>query len=383
MKMESLIFNTFNRNEKDILCKVSKIKKIGETLVIFENVCYHVNGYMKEEFGMASIQDVAKEAGVSVATVSRVINGNCKVRPETERAVRQAMEYFHYHPNFSARNLRRMETKTVLVLMSTIVNPFLAKIVKAIEDVGMQQGYHTMICTTYDDAAREEVYMDLLRKHFADGAILIGTRLKATELRKLRQQVPLVQCSEFIPNLMIPYVTIDNRRAGYDATKHLIQLGCRRIVHITVDNGSSSSQLRMEGYRMALEEAGISFDPRLIVNGNYGYRNALSLMRSFLQAQIPFDGVFANSDRMAAGAIHSVEEAGLKVPEDVAVVGFDNTDVGYLVKPHITSVSQSGKEMGEAAAQILWKMIEGKEVCEQIILRHELMIRESTRKNMI
>ncbi len=329
---------------------------------------------------MASIQDVAMRAGVSVATVSRVINGNCKVRPETERAVRQAMDYFHYHPNFSARNLRRMETKTVLVLMSTIVNPFLAKIVKAIEDVGMRQGYHTMICTTYDDAAREEAYVDLLRKHFADGAILIGTRLKATELRKLRQQVPLVQCSEFIPNLMIPYVTIDNCQAGYDAAKHLISLGRRRIVHITVDNGTSSSQLRLEGYRRALKEAGIDFDPKLIVNGNYGYRNALSVMRHFIKKGIAFDGVFACSDRMAAGAIHSAEEAGLRVPEDVAVVGFDNTDVGYLVKPHITSVFQSGKEMGEAAAQILWKLIEGKEVCERIILKHQLMIRESTMK---
>lgn len=329
---------------------------------------------------MASIQDVAEKAGVSVATVSRVINGNCKVRPETEQAVRQAMDFFHYHPNFSARNLRRMETKTVLVLMSTIVNPFLAKIVKAIEDVGMQQGYHTMICTTYDDAAREENYIDLLRKQFADGAILIGTHLKATELRKLRQQVPLVQCSEFVPNLMIPHVTIDNRQAGYDATKHLIDLGRRRIVHITVENDFSSSLLRMEGYRDALKEAGIPFDRNLIVNGNYGYRNALSLMRQFVKSGVPFDGVFANSDRMAAGAIHAAEEAGMRVPEDAAVVGFDNTDVGYLVKPHITSVFQSGREMGEAAAQILWKMIEGKEVCQQIILQHRLMIRESTIK---
>jgi len=327
---------------------------------------------------MASIQDVAERAGVSVATVSRVINGNCKVRPETEKAVRDAMDHYRYSPNFSARNLRRMETKTVLVLMSTIVNPFLAKIVKAIEDVGIEKGYHTMICTTYDDAVREEVYIDLLRKHFADGAILIGTKLKATELRKLAQQVPVVQCSEFIPNLMIPYITIDNRQAGYDATKHLIENGCKRIMHITVDNGSSSSQLRMEGYREALKETGLSYDPDLIVNGNYGYRNALSLVREVIRNGVSFDGVFADSDRMAAGAIRAAEEGGLSVPEDVAVVGFDNTDVSYLVKPGITSVSQSGKEMGEATAQILWKMIEGKEVCQQIILPHKLIVREST-----
>ena len=327
---------------------------------------------------MASIMEVAERAGVSVATVSRVINRNCKVRPETEASVREAMEYYRYSPNFSARNLRRMETKTVLVIMSTIVNPFLAKIVKAIEDVGIEKGYHTMICTTYVDPVREEVYMELLRKHFADGAILIGTKLKATELRKLTQQVSLVQCSEFIPNLLIPYVTIDNRQAAYDATAHLVERGCKRIVHITVDNGSSSSELRLEGYRNALKDAGLSFDPKLIVNGNYGYRNALSLMREFIKSGVTFDGVFANSDRMAAGAIHAAEEAGLSVPDDVAVVGFDNTDVSYLVKPKITSVSQSGKEMGEATAQILWKMIEGKEVCQQIILPHKLIVREST-----
>lgn len=327
---------------------------------------------------VASIQDVAEKAGVSVATVSRVINGNCRVRPETREAVCEAMKYYSYSPNFSARNLRRTETKTVLVLMSTIVNPFLAKIVKSIEDVGMEKGYHTMICTTYDDAKREEIYIDLLRKRFADGAILMGTRLKAIELRKLIQNVPLVQCSEFVPDLEIPYITIDNRTAGYDAVKHLIERGRKRIVHITADKGFSSSQLRLEGYCDALKEAGIPYDPKLIVTGNYGYRNSLSLMRDLIRSGVTFDGVFANSDRMAAGAIRAAEEAGLSVPNDVSVVGFDNTDVSYLVSPGITSVSQSGKEMGEAAAKILWKMIEGKEVCRQIILPHQLMIREST-----
>ena len=329
---------------------------------------------------MASIQDVAREAKVSVATVSRVINGNCKVRPETEQMVKEAMDKFNYHPNFSARNLRKMETKIVLVLMSTIVNPFLAKVVKGIEDVGEEQGFHTMLCTTYDDVQREEVYISLLKKRFADGAILIGTNLKPTEIRKMKGNVPLVQCSEFIPDIDIPYVTIDNKKAAYDATMHLIGLGRKRIVHITVDNHMISTRLRLEGYRQALDDAGIPFDENLVIYGNYGYRNAFRIMNEFFQKDVSCDAVFAISDRMAAGAIRAAQENGRSVPEDIAVVGFDNVDISYISKPNITTVSQSEHEMGTAAMNVLGRLISGKEACEQIILNHELIIRESTMK---
>ena len=327
---------------------------------------------------MVSIQDIAREAGVSVATVSRVINRNNSVRPETEKRVREVMIKNNYQPSFAARNLRKMKNKIVLILMSTIVNPFLAKVVKGIEDASAELGYHTMICNTYDDSERDNLYLNLIKKKLADGAIIIGSNLKPQELRKTIGQIPIVQCSEYVVDIGIPYVTIDNKAAAYDATEHLIKKGRRKIAHMTVENNLISSKLRLEGYRQALEDNGISFDPSLVIKGNYGFRNACSVMTEFFKSGKNCDGLFAISDRMAAGAIKSAFSAGLRVPEDIAVVGFDNIDVGYISDPQITTVSQNEHEMGTAAMNVLARMISGKESCDRIILNHSLIARQST-----
>lgn len=327
---------------------------------------------------MVSIQDIAKEAGVSVATVSRVINRNNSVRPETERKVREVMVKNNYQPSFAARNLRKMRNKIVLILMSTIVNPFLAKVVKGIEDASAELGYHTMICNTYDNSERDTLYLNLIKKRLADGAIIIGSNLKPQELRKTIGQIPIVQCSEYVVDIGIPYVTIDNKAAAYDATELLIKKGRKRIAHITVENNLISTKLRFEGYRQALEDNGIAFDPELIINGNYGFRNACTVMTEFFESGKSCDGIFAISDRMAAGAIKSAHNAGLRVPEDIAVVGFDNIDVGYISDPQITTVSQNEHEMGTAVMNVLARMLAGKESCESISLNYTLIERQST-----
>lgn len=327
---------------------------------------------------MVSIQTIAKEAGVSVATVSRVINGGSNVRPETEKHIREIMEQYKYQPSFSARHLRKTETKNILVLMNSIVNPFLAKVVKGIEDAGDKLGYHTLVCTTYDSAGKDRFYLDMVSKRFADGAIIIGSNLKPQELRKTIGSVPLVQCSEYVVDIGIPKVSIDNRQAAYDATEHLLKLGRKRIVHITVENHLISSKLRLEGYKQALEDYGIEFDPELIVTGNYGYKNALMRMDEFFDRGKKCDGVFAISDRMAASAIKSAHNHGFSVPDDIAVVGFDNIDICYISEPNITTVSQNEHEMGSAAMNMLSRLISGKETCDEIILNHELIERESS-----
>lgn len=327
---------------------------------------------------MVSIQDIAKEAGVSVATVSRIMNRSNRVRPETERKVREVMEKYNYHPNYSARNLRKMETNVVFILMSTIVNPFLAKVVKGIEDASAELGYHTMICNTYDDAERDTMYLELVKKKFADGAIIIGSNLKPQELRKTVGSIPIVQCSEYVIDVGIPRVSIDNKAAAYDATEHLIKCGKKRIVHITVKNNYISTKLRLEGYKQALSDYGIPFDPELVVTGNYGYKNALSVMNEFFDSGKSCDGIFAISDRMAAGAIKSSLRHGFDVPTDIGIVGFDNVDISRMLRPEITTISQNEHEMGVASMNMIARLIAGKETCNSITLKHELIVREST-----
>lgn len=327
---------------------------------------------------MVSIQTIAKEAGVSVATVSRVMNGSDSVRPETCKKVREVMEKYNYQPNFSARNLRKMETRNVLVLMSSIVNPFLAKVVKGIEDASEQLDYHTLVCTTYDSQEKEKFYLDMISKRFADGAIMIGSNLRPQELRKTIGHIPIVQCSEYIVDIGIPRVSIDNKKAAYEATEHLIRLGRRKIAHITVDNHYISSRLRLEGYRQALDDYGIEFDPDIVITGNYGYKNALRQMNNFFDSKKSCDAIFAISDRMAASAIKSAQNHGFKVPDDIAVVGFDNIDICYITEPNITTVSQREHEMGSAAMNMLARLIAGKETCEEIVLSHYLIERGSS-----
>ena len=328
---------------------------------------------------MISIQDIAKESGVSVATVSRIINSSNRVRPETERKVREIMKKYNYHPNSSARNLRKMETNVVFILMSTIVNPFLAKVVKGIEDASFELGYHTMICNTYDNTERDTRYLDLVKKRFADGVIIIGSNLKPQELRKTVGNIPIVQCSEYVVDVGIPRVSIDNKKAAYEATEHLIKKGKRKIVHITVENNYISTKLRLEGYKKALADNGIPFDPELIVTGNYGFRNANSVMDEFFDSGKSCDAVFAISDRMAAGAIRSAKCHGLKVPDDIAVVGFDDVSISRTFSPEITTISQNEHEMGVASMNMLARLMAGKETCEAITLQHKLIERESTR----
>ena len=330
---------------------------------------------------MVSIQTIAKEAGVSVATVSRVMNGSNNVRPETGKKVKAVMDKYNYKPSFAARNLRKAETRNILILMSTIVNPFLAKVVKGIEDASQELGYHTLVCTTYDNPEKDRFYLEMISKRFADGAIIIGSNLKPQELRKTIGHIPIVQCSEYVVDIGIPKVSIDNFKAGYEATEHLLKLGRRKIVHMTADNALISTKLRLKGYKAALSDYGVPFDSDLVIAGNYGYRNALMLMNKFFDSGKECDGVFAITDRMAVSAINSAHSHGLSVPRDVAVVGFDNVDICYICEPSLTTVSQREHEMGVSAMNMLARIIAGKETCEEIILNHVLIERDSTVKN--
>jgi LacI family transcriptional regulator, repressor for deo operon, udp, cdd, tsx, nupC, and nupG len=330
---------------------------------------------------MVTIQEVAKAAGVSVATVSRVLNNSPSVNPDTREKVQNIIERLNYRPNLLGRNLRRSETKMILVLLPSISNPFYSKIVRGIEDVAHRNGYNILLCNTNSDSQRERVYIDLLRNRLADGIILMASDLDKDELSEIGKQFPVVQCCEYKEGAKVSHVSIDNVGAAYKVMKHLISLGHRRIGMIGCNNKNVSSIQREEGYKRALKDNSIEFDASLIKYGDYGFKSGLMAAKGFLDMKDRPTAIFAISDMMAIGVIKELKNNGLKVPADMAVVGFDNISMASMYDPALTTVSQHQYDLGCTAMELLLKQARG-EVAESqdLYMEYELIIRESTFK---
>ncbi len=329
---------------------------------------------------MATIVDVAREAEVSVATVSRVLNNSTSVLPKTREAVLEAIEKLNYKPNLLGRNLRRSQTKMILVLLPTVSNPFYSGIVKGIEDIGHKNGYNIMLCNTNSDYQREKTYLELLKNKLSDGVIFMAPELNEEELSEIGSKYPAVQCCEYKEGACVSHVSIDNYKAAYEIVSHLIELGHRRIGLIGSKSNCISSIQRHEAYKRALEDNGIQFDTDLVGYGNYSYKRALKAAKALLSRDDRPTAIFAISDIMAIGAIRAAKEARLRVPHDVAVAGFDNIDFASMYDPMITTIAQPRYEMGCVAMELLLKQIKGElDEPKSIMLDYNLIIRESTK----
>ncbi len=324
-----------------------------------------------------TISEIAKLAGVSVATVSRVLNHSGSVSAQTSRRVMEIVEKYHYSPNLLGRHLRKMETKIILVILTSVSNSFSSRVVSGIDQEARKYGYHTLVCMTNDSMESEESYLDMVRDGVADGAILMNTRMDKAQYHAFAEKYHAVQCSEYVdPDS--PYVVIDNERAAFDAVTHLLALGRRRIAYCGVLNHFNSSHKRYAGYVRALKSFGLAVDREIVFDGNYGFRSAYRLTEERIRSGRRFDGLFTISDRMAAGAISAILANGLGVPADVAVVGFDNIDISYMMKPTITTVAQPKQELGREAFLSLLDQMNGKKP-ENKILNYQMILRESTK----
>lgn len=330
----------------------------------------------------STMEDVAKAAGVSVATVSRVLNKSSSVAQSTREAVLDSIKRLDYRPNLLGRNLRRTETKLVLALLPNIANPFYSLIVKGIEDVAQRNGYNVMLCNTDSNADREQVYLELLKNRLADGVIIMASEIGGDELTAINGHFPVVQCCEYKEGAKVPLVSIDNYFAAKKVAKHLISLGHKRIGMISCKNSFLSTKRREQGFRSALEEAGLEFDDRLVVYGNYSFKSGHRMATNLLMLSERPTAIFAISDIMAVGVLRAAREKGLSVPEDLAVAGFDNISFASMCNPMLTTVSQPKYDLGCTAMELLIRKIRGdlKEPVD-IILENELVIRESTMKS--
>jgi len=328
---------------------------------------------------MSGIKEVAKLAGVSVATVSRVLNDSSSVLPETRDRVCEAIAKLNYQPNLLARNLRRSETKLILAIIPSISNMFFSQVVKGMHNKARKHGYNLLLCDTEEDDGSLDAYLDMLRFHQADGVIFVSSAVNKNKLAEIAGTYPVVQCSEYNEDLDLSYVTIDNKLAAYQAVQHLIKTGKKRIALINGFDYHSSTRLRLEGYKQALADNGIEFCDELVRQGTYGLKSGLRVTRQLLSLKQPPDGILAGSDMMAIGAIKFIKQMGMRVPEDIGVVGFDDTRVTSIFEPSVTSISQPMFDLGQCSVEILLKKINSSDSYEEkLILEHELVIRHST-----
>ena len=330
---------------------------------------------------MPTMADVAKEAQVSVATVSRLLNNLGTVSPDTADRVYAAIRKLAYEPNLMARNLRKNESRVILILAPNVTNPYYAHILSGIGDAAAELGYSALIFTTSDDLTREREALEMLKKRRSNGAILMASNLGCEWLLEYSDHFPVVQCSEFDPGVDIPHVSIDNYQATLETMEYLLSLGHTRIATISSENQYNSTNLRLKGYRNALVRQGIEVREDYIAyaSRDYSFNSGKARARELLGNHPHPTAIFCISDTLALGAITAAREMGYRVPEDVTVIGFDDVEDTTMFHPYITTVYQPCYELGKQSTQLLYAlMTQRKDVPRQVVLPHQLIVRESS-----
>lgn len=304
---------------------------------------------------MATIKDVARLAGVSVATVSHVINGTRPVAPETAAKVWRAIKELDYHPNAVARSLRTRTTHAIGVVVSDITNPFFATLVRGAEDAAIQAGYSLIVCNSDEDLQKEDLYVTMLRRRRMDGLLIAPVRDGASPaVRELAQSgIPFVFVDRKAKGIEADAVLSDNARGAYIATAHLLERGHTRIGIILGIRGATTTEERFQGYRQALRESGLPVDEGSVVYGEYRAEGGQRALEALLSLPDPPTAVFSTNNLMTLGALREVRRRGIRVPEELAIIGFDELEWSELVDPPLTVVAQKPYEIGHRAVKLL------------------------------
>lgn len=303
---------------------------------------------------MATVRDVARRAGVSVATAARALGEYGYVRADTRARVLRAAQVLDYHPNAIARSMIKGRTHTLAVIVSDNANPFFASVVRGIEDVVLAKGYAIMLCNADEDPAKEAVYLRAVRQKRVDGLVISPSGGSVSLLRGVQASgTPIVQIDRRISGLAADAVLIDNQNGVRLAIEHLVRLGHRRIGLIGGPQRLYTGRERLKAYRLALRRAGLRVYDTLVLEGTFKEASGYDLAGRFLRLRRRPTALFVANNLMTIGALLRLKEAGIRIPEDMAVVGFDDMDWAPILTPPLTAVAQPGYELGAAAGRLL------------------------------
>jgi LacI family repressor for deo operon, udp, cdd, tsx, nupC, and nupG len=301
------------------------------------------------------------------------------VSPDTREAVQKAAAEVGYQPNLIARSLRTQSTNSIFVLLPSLESPFYPEIIRGLDWAAHERGYAMMLGLTGNEKGRQSSYIDLARRQRPDGVIVLDCELTHLLGANGPFQAPAVQVLEKSDGSPHPSVTIDDRAAAAVATRHLVELGHRRIAHILGMEASTVAALRHQGYLDALAEAGIAADPALMVRGNFQHEGGINCASQLMAEATPPTAIFCANDETAIGAILRLKQLGYSVPQDVSIIGFDDIERSAVQSPPLTTIRQPRFEIGTAAMTLLLDTIAGKILRQpHVTLPVELILRSST-----
>ncbi|MBO7745364.1 LacI family DNA-binding transcriptional regulator [Paenibacillus sp. MWE-103] len=323
---------------------------------------------------MSTIKDVAKQAGVSVATVSYVLNNDPRVSEQTRQKVLSVVDALNYRPNATARNLKRRKTETIALFVTGFGGPFFSSVIEGLQEVVESNGYDLIACSTGNDSSSR-----FLQEKLFDAAVVFGPTIPDELLVQMASRsFPIAVMDRELKADHVHQVLINNVQGAYNATKHLAGLGYRTIGYLSGGVNSYNNQKRFEGYKSALEDAGLPFQIAYTAQGHFTEQGGYQATRSLIMSGKVPEAIFSANDEMAIGCIQALTEAGYKVPEDVAIVGFDDLRISSYVRPALTTIKHPMREWGSIVTHTIFQaLLDGLDEPKKIMLDTELVVRES------
>ena len=333
-----------------------------------------------------TIYDIAEELKISAATVSRGLKDDPKVSKKTKKKILELAHKIGYRSNHFARNLRNQKTDTIGVIVPRLNSNFMSSIISGIEKIANSEGYNLIISQSSESFLKEAASAKTMFNSRVDG-LLVSLAYDTKELSHFdtffKRNTPVIFFDRVMEHPNSTSILIDNRKAGFEATKHLIEQGCTRIVHITAHSSQNVYVDRMKGYKQALAHYKIPFREKLVLEGNLSQEAGVAAAQAMLKMKPLPDGVFVANDNCAVGCMLELKREGIRIPDDIAFVGFNNDPVAQVIEPNLTTINYSGIEMGEVAARHLINHLNGVSPIQKtgtIILRAEFIVRQSSLK---
>ena len=333
-----------------------------------------------------TIYDIAKVLDLSPATVSRGLKDHPAIKKDTRKRIKDTAVEMGYQQNLFARNLRVKKTNTIGIIIPRLNSYFMSTVISGMEKIANQRGYILIISQSQESVEKEIASVNTMFNSRVDG-LLVSLAFDTDNLDHfdavLKKQIPVIFFDRVVEHAACTSVVIDNVKAGYDATLHLLNEGCRRVVYIGGNLKRNVYADRLKGYRLALLEKGIAFEDDLQIINNLSEQAGIEAAQQILKMQNRPDGIFAANDTSAVACIQELKQHGIRIPEDVAIVGFNNDPISRVVEPNLTTINYPGHEMGEIAASTLINAIDDLPTgtLNTLVLRHQLIIRDSSRRN--